>query len=95
MGEHDSPDTTPDSLFGFPCAFPIKVMGERRDDFAQTIVAAVALLTGPLSADQVEIRSSRTAKYLSLTLIVQAQSRAQLDEIYRTLTSHPMVKLVL
>ncbi len=95
MGEHDSPDTTPDSLFGFPCAFPIKVMGERRDDFAQTIVAAVAPLTGPLSADQVEIRSSRTAKYLSITLIVQAQSRAQLDEIYRTLTSHPMVKLVL
>lgn len=95
MGEHDSPDTTPDSLFGFPCAFPIKVMGERRDDFAQTIVAAVEPLTGPLSADQVEIRSSRTAKYLSLTLIVQAQSRAQLDEIYRTLTSHPMVKLVL
>lgn len=99
MSEQDSPNTAPntapDSLFDFPCAFPIKVMGERRDDFAQTIVAAVAPLTGPLSADQVEIRSSRTAKYLSLTLIVQAQSRAQLDEIYRTLTSHPMVKLVL
>ena len=84
-----------ETLLTFPCSFPIKVMGERRDYFAQTILAAVEHLSGPLQADQVEIRSSRTSKYLSVTLIVQAQSKAQLDEIYRTLTSHPMVKLVL
>ena len=84
-----------ETLLTFPCSFPIKVMGGRRDDFAPTILAAVEHLSGPLQADQVEIRSSRTSKYLSVTLIVQAQSKAQLDEIYRTLTSHPMVKLVL
>ena len=84
-----------ETLLTFPCSFPIKVMGERRDDFAQTILAAVEHLSGPLQADQVEIRSSRTSKYLSVTLIVQAQSKSQLDDIYRTLTSHPMVKLVL
>lgn len=84
-----------ETLLTFPCSFPIKVMGERRDDFAQTILSAVEHLSGPLQADQVEIRSSRTSKYLSVTLIVEAQSKAQLDDIYRTLTSHPMVKLVL
>ena len=84
-----------ETLLTFPCSFPIKVMGERRDDFAQTILAAVEHLSGPLQADHVEIRSSRTSKYLSVTLIVQAQSKSQLDDIYRTLTSHPMVKLVL
>jgi len=43
----------------------------------------------------VEVRQSRGGKYLSLTITVRAQSRAQLDAIYRELTSHPQVKVVL
>ncbi len=41
------------------------------------------------------MRSSKDANYLSLTATVRATSREQLDALYRALTSHPMVKIVL
>jgi putative lipoic acid-binding regulatory protein len=83
------------SLLTFPCAFPIKVMGERRDGFAEEIIRSIAGETGPLQESQIEMRTSRQAKYLGLTITVNAESQAQLDRIYRTLTSHPWVKVVL
>jgi putative lipoic acid-binding regulatory protein len=48
-----------------------------------------------LDLNTVEVRQSRTGKYLSLTVTIRAQSRAQLDAIYLALTAHPMVKVVL
>jgi putative lipoic acid-binding regulatory protein len=83
------------SLIQYPCDFPIKVMGECRDDFAQTIVKAVEPHTGPLQAHQIDMRASKQGRYLSLTLTPCVTSREQLDNIYRCLTSHPWVKLVL
>ena len=43
----------------------------------------------------VEMRASRKGKYLSLTCTITATSRTQLDDLYRDLTSHPMVTMVL
>jgi len=42
-----------------------------------------------------EMKSSKKGKYLSLTCIIQATSRAQLDDLYRELCDHPMVVMVL
>ena len=42
-----------------------------------------------------EMKSSKKGKYLSLTCIIQATSRAQLDNLYRELCDHPMVVMVL
>jgi uncharacterized protein len=42
-----------------------------------------------------EVRPSKGGNYLGLTLTVTATSREQLDELYRTLSTHPMVKVVL
>ena len=36
-----------------------------------------------------------TGKYLGVTLTIRATSREQLDGIYQTLSTHPMVKVVL
>jgi putative lipoic acid-binding regulatory protein len=46
-------------------------------------------------ASTVELRDSKAGKYLGITITVTATSREQLDELYRTLSSHPMVKVVL
>jgi len=46
-------------------------------------------------AATVELRPSRGNNYLGVTLTVTATSREQLDELYRTLSTHPMVKVVL
>ena len=46
-------------------------------------------------AGAVETRTSSGGKYLGVTITVTATSREQLDELYRTLSTHPMVKVVL
>jgi len=87
--------TTTESLLTFPCAFPIKVMGRTQDGFAQAIVALVQEHVPDFDAATVEMRASRAGRYLSVTCTVNATSRVQLDNLYRALTAHPMVTLVL
>jgi putative lipoic acid-binding regulatory protein len=41
------------------------------------------------------MRASREGNYLSVTATINATSREQLDNLYRELTSHPMVAMVL
>lgn len=83
------------SLLEFPCAFPLKIMGPRRDDFAQTVVDIVLRHAPDFAAETVEMRVSGAGNYLSVTCTIQAVSRAQLDGLYRELSAHPAVKLVL
>ena len=87
--------TPTDSLIEYPCDFPIKIMGPTQDDFAQTIVNVVIQYDPEFHAGKMEMRPSSKGNYLSLTATVRATSREQLDNLYRALTSHPMVKIVL
>jgi hypothetical protein len=84
-----------ETLLKFPVDFPIKIMGERRDDFAQTIVAIVLRHAPDFRPETVEMRVSAKGNYLSLTCTVRATSKAQLDALYREVTAHPWVKMVL
>lgn len=94
----DSSSLTPparESLIEYPCDFPIKVMGERVDGFVHAITHIAKQFDPGYDASTVELRESSSGKYLGVTITVRATSREQLDELYRTLTSHPMVKVVL
>jgi len=83
------------SLIEYPSAFPIKVMGLNVDGFADAI-AALALEHDPsFDVATIEMRPSKGGNYLGLTITITATSREQLDAIYRALTSHAMVKVVL
>ena len=84
-----------ESLLEFPTAFPIKVMGKRADGFAQAIVDVVLKHAPDFDSSTLEMRASREGNYLSVTATVNATSREQLDALYRDLTAHPMVKIVL
>ena len=84
-----------ESLLEFPMLFPIKVMGRTQDGFAQAIVAVVRKHAPDFDAATMEMRASSAGKYLSLTCTINATSREQLDSLYRDLTSHPMVTMVL
>jgi len=84
-----------DSLFEFPCDFPIKVMGKTHPEFQDTIVTVIRGFDDQFDASRVEVRPSSGGNYTGLTCTVRAQSRAHLDDIYRALTGHPMVKVVL
>ncbi len=87
-----SPD---DSLITYPSAFPIKVMGAQVEGFEAAIVAVARHFDPTFDAGRIERRPSKAGNYLGLTITVTATSREQLDELYRTLSSHPMVKVVL
>lgn len=84
-----------DDPIEYPCDFPIKIMGARHDDFANTITEIIRLHDPLFDAATLGMRLSSGGNYLSLTAVVKATSREQLDKLYRALSSHPMVKVVL
>ena len=83
------------SLITYPSAFPIKVLGQQVEGFVEAIVQVAQHFDPSFDPATLEQRPSRAGKYLGLTLTVTATSREQLDELYRTLSTHPWVKVVL
>lgn len=83
------------SLIEYPSAFPIKVMGVNADGFVHAVTTIARHFDPGFDAASIELRPSKGDKYLGVTLTVTATSREQLDELYRTLSTHPMVKVVL
>jgi uncharacterized protein len=83
------------TLFKFPCDFPLKVMGRRSDDFRSIVLGIVQKHAGAIDPGRIEERPSRDGNYLSLTCTFAAQSREQLDALYRELTSCERVLVVL
>ena len=83
------------TLLEFPCAFPIKIMGARVDDFAQTVLDVVLRHAPDFDAATMQMRPSSKGNYLAITCTLNATSQLQLDNLYRELSSHPMVKVVL
>jgi len=84
-----------ESLIVYPSRFPIKVMGLRVDGFVHAITHVARQFDPGFDASSVELRESKGGKYLGVTITITATSREQLDELYRTLSTHPMVKIVL
>ena len=83
------------SLIEYPSRFPIKVMGTNVDGFVHAVTEIARRFDPAFDAASIELRPSSGAKYLGVTITVTATSREQLDELYRTLSTHPMVKVVL
>ena len=83
------------SLLEFPCAFPIKIMGRSEDGFAQAVLDMVLRHAPDFDAATMEMRASSAGRYLGLTCTINATSREQLDLLYRELSAHPLVRLLL
>jgi len=84
-----------DTLFQFPCDFPLKVMGRRSDDFRSLVMGIVQKHVGAIDAANIEERPSKDGTYLSVTCTFSAQSKEQLDALYRELTACERVLIVL
>jgi putative lipoic acid-binding regulatory protein len=79
----------------FPSEFPIKVMGRQDGDLRALTQAIVERHAGPLADDRVRVRTSADGNFLAITYLVNAQSRAQMDDIYRELTACKAVLMAL
>ena len=85
----------PELASAFPCDFPIKIMGRKERGFAQSVTDIVLKHVQDFNPATVQMRPSRQGKYLSVTCVVRASSRDQLDALYRELCDHPSVVMVL
>ncbi|OGA49847.1 MAG: hypothetical protein A3F74_11090 [Betaproteobacteria bacterium RIFCSPLOWO2_12_FULL_62_58] len=84
-----------DSPLEYPCDFPIKILGHTRAGFAQTILEVVQRHAPDFDGATLQMKASKRGKYLSITCVIRATSREQLDALYQELCDHPMVVMVL
>jgi len=84
-----------ETAFTFPCEFPLKVMGTKDvglDHFVKEVLSTHLAEDAILEFKE---RESSGGKYISLTAIIVAESKAQLDTLYEQLSAHEHVKMVL
>ena len=84
-----------ESLLEFPCEFPIKIMGRAGADLDAIVFALIRPHVPDLSEGAIRSRLSSQGRYQSITVTITAQSRAQLDDIYRALTASEHVLMAL
>ncbi len=84
-------------LFEFPCLFPIKIMGEKNPELKNIIHEILKKHIEETYVPHIlmDERESSGGKYLSITAKFTASSKEQLDNIYRELSSHKAIKVVL
>ena len=82
-------------LIEYPCDFPLKILGHTQAGFAQAILEVVKRHAPDFDGSTMELRASKRRKYLSVTCMIRATSREQLDGLYQELCDHPMVVMVL
>ncbi len=83
------------TLLEYPCDFPVKILGHTQAGFAQAVLEVVKRHAPDFDATTLELRASKQRKYLSVTCVIRATSRKQLDNLYQELCDHPMVVMVL
>ncbi|MBO7081671.1 MAG: DUF493 domain-containing protein [Neisseriaceae bacterium] len=84
-----------EELLTFPCSFPLKIVGKSGDDFAQVVWQTIVPHAPDLTLQNITFKQSSAKTYTSATVMLTAQSKEQLDNIYRALTSHPRFQYVL
>ncbi|MFK5950714.1 MAG: DUF493 domain-containing protein [Methylococcales bacterium] len=84
-----------ETLFEFPCQFPIKAMGKNISEFDSIVVSIVRNHAGDIQEDAIKVRPSKGDKFLAVTVTIEAQSKQQLDAIYQDLNDSPAVIMVL
>jgi putative lipoic acid-binding regulatory protein len=85
----------PPSLIEYPSLFPVKVMGTNDPGFEQAMVDVAMRFDPSYDRATLQLRPSSGGKYIGLPLSINATSREQLDALYRSLSGHPLVKVVL
>ena len=84
-----------DTLLNFPCDFLIKVFGQATEHFEQTVLQIIRQFSVNLRENAIQQRNSKGGKYLALSILIPVESQAQLDDIYRALSSNPAIVMVL
>jgi len=88
----DNPEET---LLEFPCKFPVKAMGRFEKDFEALVTSIILTHAEMYVGEQVTKNSSGSGTYISVTVVIEAISKPQLDRIYQDLTDCEQVLIAL
>ncbi len=89
-------DSAPEeSPLSFPCEIAVKVLGRNAPEFRAEARNIVGRHYADLPEDAISEQLSRKDAYLSLTFVVNAQSREEIDALYRELTASDEILMVL
>ena len=89
--ENDSRGT----LLTFPCDFTIKVFGKTSDEFEITVLQIIKKHVAYLAENALQVRPSENGKYTAISITVHVDSKEQLDQIYKELSSSPQIIMAL
>ncbi|MEN9898259.1 MAG: hypothetical protein RLZZ66_1908 [Pseudomonadota bacterium] len=84
-----------ETLFEFPCRFPIKAMGKNSGELELVVVDIVKRHAADTQYHEVNSKPSKDGNYLSVTVTIEATSKKQLDAIYQDLVDDPHVLMAL
>lgn len=84
-----------ETLLEFPCKFPVKAMGRSDEGFEAMVTGIVLAHAEMYAGEQVTTNSSGAGKYTSVTVVIEALSKDQLDRIYQDLTDCEHILLAL
>ncbi len=82
-------------LLKFPCEFTIKIVGAEQANVEEIAVPILQKNDVDIETIKITTKQSSTGKYTSLTVIMNVDSKEQLDNIYRELSSHSQISMVL
>ena len=87
--------TQEESALSFPCEIDIKVFARARDSLEQKIQEILEQHIEPSQVLGIRVKQSNKGKYRSLSCKIHATNREEIDNLYKALTSHPQIIMVL
>lgn len=88
-GEPEEPKIT------YPCDYPIKVVSDVREDLHVDIYNIVFKHDPTMTTDRVSQRTSRKGNFISISFMLRAESKQQIEALFADLKEVDSVRLVL
>lgn len=79
----------------FPCDYPIKVMGEAHAELHHHVLQVMERHAPGFDHSKITVRDSSKGKWQSITLVITATGKPQLEAIFADLKTSRRVKMVL
>lgn len=90
---NELPQASLKELLEFPCDFPYKIMGEAHPELVDNVLEVIQR-HAPGDYSPV-VKPSRTGKYHSITVTINAKDIKQIENLYKELGELERVKMVL
>ena len=79
----------------FPCDYPIKILGEAHTELHEHILKVMDNHAPGFDRSKITVRDSSKGRWQSMTLVITATGKPQLEAIFADLKTSSRVKMVL